>query len=101
MDHIYPKSRGGENSWRNYTAACANCNRKKGENSLLGYLLKEYIPDSVPYSPNGEPLPGEWSEPLALLGYARADRDFYKRDERFVGLGSRERKHLRMKLANG
>lgn len=30
MDHIYPKSRGGADSWENTIAACLSCNGKKG-----------------------------------------------------------------------
>lgn len=30
MDHIFPKARGGENSWRNCVTACFVCNNKKG-----------------------------------------------------------------------
>jgi 5-methylcytosine-specific restriction endonuclease McrA len=31
VDHIMPKSRGGEDSWENLTAACLRCNNKKGD----------------------------------------------------------------------
>lgn len=30
IDHIMPKSRGGEDSWENLTTACFDCNNKKG-----------------------------------------------------------------------
>lgn len=30
LDHIMPKSRGGNNSWKNLVAACKKCNQKKG-----------------------------------------------------------------------
>jgi len=30
VDHIVPKSRGGEKSWTNLVAACKKCNQKKG-----------------------------------------------------------------------
>lgn len=30
VDHIIPKSRGGEKSWTNLVAACKECNQKKG-----------------------------------------------------------------------
>jgi 5-methylcytosine-specific restriction endonuclease McrA len=30
VDHIYPKSRGGEDSWENLVTACLRCNNKKG-----------------------------------------------------------------------
>ena len=30
MDHIVPKSQGGEKSWKNIVASCKPCNQKKG-----------------------------------------------------------------------
>ena len=30
VDHVFPKSRGGEKSWTNLVAACKKCNQKKG-----------------------------------------------------------------------
>jgi 5-methylcytosine-specific restriction endonuclease McrA len=30
LDHVLPRSQGGEKSWVNLVAACAPCNRKKG-----------------------------------------------------------------------
>jgi len=30
LDHIIPKSRGGEHSWENSVTACSRCNQKKG-----------------------------------------------------------------------
>ncbi len=34
LDHVVPRSRGGEHSWENVVAACRRCNAKK-ENHLL------------------------------------------------------------------
>lgn len=31
LDHVYPKSRGGEYSWTNIVASCAKCNQKKAD----------------------------------------------------------------------
>jgi 5-methylcytosine-specific restriction endonuclease McrA len=31
IDHILPRSRGGRNTWRNTTAACYECNQRKGD----------------------------------------------------------------------
>lgn len=31
IDHIIPKSRGGENTWMNLVTSCSSCNRLKGD----------------------------------------------------------------------
>ena len=31
MDHVIPKSRGGDKNWTNIVAACKRCNNKKGD----------------------------------------------------------------------
>lgn len=31
IDHVLPRSRGGENSWLNTVAACGTCNQRKGD----------------------------------------------------------------------
>jgi len=33
IDHILPKSKGGDDSWENLVAACVKCNNKKGDRS--------------------------------------------------------------------
>jgi len=33
IDHIIPKSKGGDDSWENLVAACVKCNNKKGDRS--------------------------------------------------------------------
>ena len=33
IDHIVPKSRGGNDSWENLVCACTKCNNKKGDRS--------------------------------------------------------------------
>lgn len=30
VDHVFPKSRGGKNTWTNLVASCKKCNQKKG-----------------------------------------------------------------------
>ncbi len=49
IDHVIPKSKGGDESWENLVAACLPCNNRKGDR----------IPDEVdmqlrirPYTPN-------------------------------------------------
>jgi 5-methylcytosine-specific restriction endonuclease McrA len=34
VDHIVPKSQGGEDTWENLVTACVKCNNKKGDKSL-------------------------------------------------------------------
>ena len=33
LDHVHPKSKGGEDSWENLVAACVKCNNKKGDST--------------------------------------------------------------------
>lgn len=40
VDHITPVALGGDGSWENLTAACADCNRRKSAQSLLSYLVR-------------------------------------------------------------
>ena len=30
LDHVYPRSRGGESTWDNLVACCKRCNHRKG-----------------------------------------------------------------------
>ena len=50
IDHVLPRSRGGQTVWENVVAACAPCNRKKGDRtpSEVGMDL-----DPPPKAPNG------------------------------------------------
>lgn len=34
MDHVIPRSKGGDTSWENVVACCASCNRRKGDRSV-------------------------------------------------------------------
>jgi 5-methylcytosine-specific restriction endonuclease McrA len=34
LDHVLPRSRGGESVWENVVTACAPCNHKKGDRTL-------------------------------------------------------------------
>ena len=33
IDHIVPKSKGGDDTWENLVTACVKCNNKKGDRS--------------------------------------------------------------------
>lgn len=41
VDHVVPRSRGGDNSWENLVACCRDCNNRKGDRTLaeLGWTL--------------------------------------------------------------
>ena len=42
VDHVHPRSRGGEDSWENLVACCLACNNAKGDRSLaqMGWTLR-------------------------------------------------------------
>ena len=42
IDHVVPRSRGGEHSWENCVACCATCNHRKADKLLveLGWTLR-------------------------------------------------------------
>ena len=48
VDHVIPKSKGGDDSWDNVTTACIKCNSKKGNQTTqeanLKLLNKPYKP---------------------------------------------------------
>ncbi|MCB1264806.1 MAG: HNH endonuclease [Mycobacterium sp.] len=50
VDHVVPRSRGGEHSWENCVAACSPCNHRKADRLLaeLGWTLR-----LVPTPPKG------------------------------------------------
>lgn len=51
VDHVVPRSRGGEHSWENCVAACSTCNHRKADKLLgeLGWTLR-----LVPMPPKGQ-----------------------------------------------
>ncbi len=51
VDHVVPRSRGGEHSWENCVAACSTCNHRKADKLLteLGWTLRR-----APASPQGQ-----------------------------------------------
>jgi 5-methylcytosine-specific restriction endonuclease McrA len=62
LDHVTPRSRGGEHSWENVVAACRRCNAKK-ENHLLSEVGLKLA--RTPFAPSdafrltlGRPEPG-------------------------------------------
>ena len=47
VDHVIPRSRGGESVWENIVASCAPCNRKKGNK----------LPREIQMHPRSKPRP--------------------------------------------
>lgn len=50
IDHVIPKSRGGEDTWQNLVVACSKCNTKKGDKPLeqtgMKLMRKPFAPAS-------------------------------------------------------
>jgi 5-methylcytosine-specific restriction endonuclease McrA len=84
IDHVLPRSRGGQHAWENCVASCTICNHRKADHLLeeLGWSLA--VPPVVPRGAHwrlvgaqydGDP---QWAaylrEPDAALGLARAAR---------------------------
>jgi 5-methylcytosine-specific restriction endonuclease McrA len=53
IDHVFPKSRGGKDTWENLVAACVPCNNRKGNHTLaeakMKLLRKPFRPSYVMY----------------------------------------------------
>ncbi|MBX3051538.1 MAG: HNH endonuclease [Caldilineaceae bacterium] len=51
VDHVVPRSKGGDHSWTNLTTACKRCNHKKGslllEEAQMSLLRKPFEPSYV------------------------------------------------------
>ena len=51
IDHVIPKSRGGDDSWDNLVSACKPCNNKKGnrtpDEAGMKLLSKPYRPNYI------------------------------------------------------
>jgi 5-methylcytosine-specific restriction endonuclease McrA len=60
IDHVLPRSRGGEDSWSNLVTACLACNRRKGHRSPLEAGMPLLRPPVTP----------RWSVTMLLLAQA-------------------------------
>ncbi|HEY9854765.1 MAG TPA: HNH endonuclease, partial [Stenomitos sp.] len=64
LDHIHPRSRGGEDTWENLVTACQKCNNRKGDRrpDEAGMVL-----NCVPRAPRMVEIASElWSK---LMGW--------------------------------
>jgi 5-methylcytosine-specific restriction endonuclease McrA len=68
VDHIIPKSYGGENTWLNTVTACQKCNTKKGNKPLQdsGLTLLKIPRAPSPYLTLQKNATNEWKEYLFL-----------------------------------
>jgi len=64
IDHVMPRSRGGQDSWENLVACCVRCNNVKGDRTPeeMGWVLQV-----VPRVPRGEVWTLRHAEPLHPL----------------------------------
>lgn len=56
LDHVFPKSRGGKDSWENLTTACNHCNVRKGnrtpEEANMPLKVRPYRPIHITFFQN-------------------------------------------------
>jgi 5-methylcytosine-specific restriction endonuclease McrA len=79
LDHVVPRSRGGEHVWENVVSACRRCNHLKADRSVadLGWRMRH-----APFRPAGS----AWR----ILGTGRADPRWVPYLADFVGRGRRD-----------
>jgi 5-methylcytosine-specific restriction endonuclease McrA len=76
LDHVNPKSQGGQSSWENVVCSCHRCNRRKGgrtpEQAKLKLLRKPQRPSWTPYVAEvyGNMRYWEWSK---FLGFDKSE----------------------------
>ena len=67
MDHVIPKSRGGDKSWTNIVASCKRCNNNKGnrtpEEAKMPLIKKPFIPKwNIHVILRDKKIPKEWED---------------------------------------
>jgi len=64
IDHVYPKSRGGKNSWKNFATACFDCNVRKGnrtpEEAGLVLLHEPFVPSYLYFVKKMDRVHKQW-----------------------------------------
>ena len=77
LDHVVPRSRGGDSVWENVVTSCAPCNLRKG-NRLLHEVQMELPQPPRPPAPvlfirlAAPKIPARWERYLAAFGAAAA-----------------------------
>lgn len=79
VDHVVPKSRGGESSWKNLVASCETCNSRKRdrtpEEARMPLLRKPFQPSYIPWVVvRRNTVPGEWINYLSLYNVSIEQR---------------------------
>jgi len=74
IDHIVPRSKGGQTTWENCCLACLNCNLKKADKTLKQSGLRFFNKKFVPVRP-------KWS---LIKDDGRFYRQHYKEWEHFI-----------------
>jgi 5-methylcytosine-specific restriction endonuclease McrA len=70
VDHVIPRSKGGPSTWDNIVAACAPCNRRKGDSLPLQAGMQLAHPPRIP-NPNvfiqvaSPTIPATWQQYMA------------------------------------
>jgi 5-methylcytosine-specific restriction endonuclease McrA len=77
LDHVVPRSRGGESSWENVVTSCAPCNHRKGnrllEEANMALRLSPRPPAPVLFIQLSAPkIPERWQPYLGAFGGATA-----------------------------
>jgi 5-methylcytosine-specific restriction endonuclease McrA len=73
IDHVRPRSRGGDHSWQNCVASCAQCNHRKADRLLAELGWKLGVTPKAPHGPTWRLLAGSrQADPLWLPYLDRA-----------------------------
>lgn len=64
LDHVFPRSRGGKNSWTNLVLACKPCNRYKANRTPeeAGLILRSKPYEPKAFSPRMRTIRPEWED---------------------------------------